>query len=150
MLKYSISIDQPHLITFNIFINLCLWFRVKHQWPRNILEMNITFLKPMPNKRSNTWSQFSYILRTTYFVPKYDLPICKFVFTGKCGIQKKNYNLRVLKRLGFTPPFVRRARYFRANLSKDCYAPSRVLQDWKQRRTCFMTRVKPGDNSKTR
>ena len=37
--------------------------------------------------------------------------------------------LRVLKRLGFTPPFVRRARYFRANLSEDCYAPSRVLQD---------------------
>jgi hypothetical protein len=42
--------------------------------------------------------------------------------------------LRVLKRLGFTPLFVRRARYFRANLSEDCYAPSRVLQDWKQER----------------
>jgi hypothetical protein len=38
-------------------------------------------------------------------------------------------NLRVLKRLGFTPPFVRRASYFRANLSEDCYAPSRLLQD---------------------
>jgi hypothetical protein len=36
--------------------------------------------------------------------------------------------LRVLKRLGFTPPFVRRASYFRASLSEDCYAPSRVLQ----------------------
>jgi hypothetical protein len=38
-------------------------------------------------------------------------------------------SLRVLKRLGFTSPFVRRARYFRANLSEDCYAPFRVLQD---------------------
>jgi hypothetical protein len=38
--------------------------------------------------------------------------------------------LKVLKRLGFTLPFVRRAIYFRANLSEDCYAPSRVLQYW--------------------
>jgi hypothetical protein len=37
--------------------------------------------------------------------------------------------LRVLKMLGFTPPFARRACYFRANLSEDCYSPSRVLQD---------------------
>jgi hypothetical protein len=37
--------------------------------------------------------------------------------------------LRVLKRLGFTPPFVRRASYLRANLSENCYAPSRVPQD---------------------
>jgi hypothetical protein len=47
----------------------------------------------------------------------------------------RNLSLRVLKRLGFSPTFVRRARYFRANLSaEDCYAPSRVLQDWKQER----------------
>jgi hypothetical protein len=36
---------------------------------------------------------------------------------------------RVLERLGFTPPFVRRASYFCTNLSEDCYFPSRVLQD---------------------
>jgi hypothetical protein len=42
--------------------------------------------------------------------------------------------LRVLKRLGFVPPCVRRASYFRANLSEDYYSPSRVLQDWKQER----------------
>jgi hypothetical protein len=36
--------------------------------------------------------------------------------------------LRVLKRLGVIPPFVRRARYIRANLSEDCYVSSRVLQ----------------------
>jgi hypothetical protein len=30
--------------------------------------------------------------------------------------------LRYWKGLGFTPPFVRRASYFRANLSEDCYS----------------------------
>jgi hypothetical protein len=34
-----------------------------------------------------------------------------------------------IEKVSFTPPFIRRARYFRANLSEDCYAPSRVLQD---------------------
>jgi hypothetical protein len=43
-------------------------------------------------------------------------------------------HLRVFKRLGFTPPFAWRASYFRANLSEDCYAPCRVLHDWKQER----------------
>jgi hypothetical protein len=42
--------------------------------------------------------------------------------------------LRVLKRLGFVPPCVRRASYVRGNLSEDYYSPSRVLQDWKQER----------------
>jgi hypothetical protein len=37
-------------------------------------------------------------------------------------------SLRVLKMLGFIPPFVRRASYVRANLSEYCYVPSRVLQ----------------------
>jgi hypothetical protein len=39
-----------------------------------------------------------------------------------------DHALRALKRLGFIPPFFRRASNFRANLSEDCYVPSRVLQ----------------------
>jgi hypothetical protein len=57
-----------------------------------------------------------------------------YVYTLQGCDFEKIYCLRVLKRLGFTPPFVRRARYFRTNLSEDCYSPSRVLQDWKKER----------------
>jgi hypothetical protein len=59
---------------------------------------------------------------------------CHTFNTMHCRMENIFDALRVLKRLGFTHPFVRRASYFGTNLSEDCYAPSWVLQDWKQER----------------
>jgi hypothetical protein len=59
---------------------------------------------------------------------KHVLKVILFALSTLSAMKTYIYcHLRVFETLGFTPPFAWRASYFRANLSEDCYAPSRVL-----------------------